>query len=218
MNVPCTFDFNVAATKYFEGLAGGEIPLLMLFSGNVFYASPGKSVAGRAYFVGPGSALQGAGEVWREMMAIYYPNTRLDQPASGCIRPHSIGTRLRMDTHVGTGSRTFASQRNTKTAGAIVNLERWRNRRRCPLRGIHAVSLSSLVGKKPAAVELRRSLPARLLRTTRAPNRRACRPNAYSDIPSTRLTVRVRFLQIVQRTIADELSQHSNEGLRAEQD
>src|SRR5579859_387217 len=40
MNVPCTFDFNVAATKYFDGLAGGDIPLLLLFSGTVFYASP----------------------------------------------------------------------------------------------------------------------------------------------------------------------------------
>src|SRR5580692_7268322 len=38
LQVPCTFDFNVAATKYFEGLADGEIPLNMLFSGTVFYA------------------------------------------------------------------------------------------------------------------------------------------------------------------------------------
>src|SRR5580700_1151536 len=27
LHVPCTFDFNIAATKYFEGLANGEIPL-----------------------------------------------------------------------------------------------------------------------------------------------------------------------------------------------
>src|SRR5271156_2998994 len=36
--VPCTFDFNVASTKYFEGLIDGEIPLLIMFSGTVFYA------------------------------------------------------------------------------------------------------------------------------------------------------------------------------------
>ena len=41
MNVPCTFDFNVAATKYFEGLDKREIPLLMLFSGTIFYGSLG---------------------------------------------------------------------------------------------------------------------------------------------------------------------------------
>ena len=40
MQVPCTFDFNVAATKYFAGLADGEIPLIMLFSGTVFYVPP----------------------------------------------------------------------------------------------------------------------------------------------------------------------------------
>src|SRR5277367_4195285 len=38
LQVPCTFDFNVAATKYFEGLTGGETPLCFLFSGTVFYA------------------------------------------------------------------------------------------------------------------------------------------------------------------------------------
>ena len=35
--VPCSFDFNVAATKYFYGLEGGEVPLAFLFSGTVFY-------------------------------------------------------------------------------------------------------------------------------------------------------------------------------------
>ena len=40
MQVPCSFDFNVASTKYFDGLADGDIPLLMLFSGTVFYATP----------------------------------------------------------------------------------------------------------------------------------------------------------------------------------
>jgi len=37
--VPCTFDFNVAATKYFYALQDGEVPLLFLFSGTVFYAA-----------------------------------------------------------------------------------------------------------------------------------------------------------------------------------
>src|ERR1700730_17285086 len=36
--VPCTFDFNVAATKYFHGLSEGNLPLTFLFSGTVFYA------------------------------------------------------------------------------------------------------------------------------------------------------------------------------------
>lgn len=73
--VPCTFDFNVAATKYFAGLGEGDIPLILQFSGTIFY-------------VGSGGALQVAQvpwnrearyrlpiKVWQEMMDIYYPNS-----------------------------------------------------------------------------------------------------------------------------------------------
>ncbi len=73
--IPCTFDFNVAATKYFEGLACGEIPLCFLFSGTVFYAD-----AEDVLQVAPISWEQEARyklpvDVWREMMDSYYPNT-----------------------------------------------------------------------------------------------------------------------------------------------
>lgn len=72
--VPCTFDFNVAATKYFHGLADGEVPLCFQFSGTIFYAH------------GHGEHLQVAPipwskearfslpvKVWQEMMESYYP-------------------------------------------------------------------------------------------------------------------------------------------------
>ena len=35
--VPCTYDFEVAGTKYFDALEDGEIPLTFLFSGTIFY-------------------------------------------------------------------------------------------------------------------------------------------------------------------------------------
>ncbi|MGB7264144.1 MAG: DUF6084 family protein [Terracidiphilus sp.] len=75
LQVPCTFDFNVAATKYFEGLSDGEIPLLMLFSGTVFYAPADSPLQ-----VAPISWEQEARfklplKLWREMMDIYYPNS-----------------------------------------------------------------------------------------------------------------------------------------------
>jgi hypothetical protein len=74
LRVPCTFDFNVAATKYFAGLAGGEVPLNMMFSGTVFYAEPNGSLQ-----VAPISWDQEAKfrlpvQVWRDMMDAYYPN------------------------------------------------------------------------------------------------------------------------------------------------
>jgi hypothetical protein len=37
LSVPCTFDFNVAATKYFYGIESGDVPLMFLFNGAVFY-------------------------------------------------------------------------------------------------------------------------------------------------------------------------------------
>lgn len=75
LNVPCTFDFNVATTKYFDGLTSGEIPLHFLFSGTVFYAD-----AEGVLQVAPISWEQEAKYklpvlVWREMMDSYYPNT-----------------------------------------------------------------------------------------------------------------------------------------------
>jgi Family of unknown function (DUF6084) len=75
LHVPCTFDFNVAATKYFAGLTEGDIPLNILFSGTVFYAPPDCGLQ-----VAPISWEQEANfklpvRVWREMMDFYYPNS-----------------------------------------------------------------------------------------------------------------------------------------------
>jgi hypothetical protein len=37
--VPCTYDLDVAATRYFDALADGDVPLEFLFSGTVFYSA-----------------------------------------------------------------------------------------------------------------------------------------------------------------------------------
>lgn len=39
--LPCTYDVTLAVTKYVSGLEGGSIPLLLLFSGAVFYTADG---------------------------------------------------------------------------------------------------------------------------------------------------------------------------------
>ncbi len=75
LQTPCSFDFNVAATKYFHGLDEGAVPVTFLFSGVVYYQ-------------GEGSVLQVAPipwdkearfllpvRVWRDMMNSYYPNS-----------------------------------------------------------------------------------------------------------------------------------------------
>jgi len=38
--VACTYDFEVAAAKYLRALDEGDVPLLFMFSGTIFAASP----------------------------------------------------------------------------------------------------------------------------------------------------------------------------------
>jgi hypothetical protein len=75
MQVPCTFDFNVAATKYFAGLSEGEIPLNMLFSGTVFYASQDSPLQVAPISWEKEARFKLQVKLWREMMENYYPNS-----------------------------------------------------------------------------------------------------------------------------------------------
>ena len=73
--VPCTFDFNVAATRYFHALEAGEVPLSFLFSGTVF-----QEVEGVGLQVAPvpwdrEATFRLPVRVWQAMMEHYYPNS-----------------------------------------------------------------------------------------------------------------------------------------------
>jgi hypothetical protein len=39
--VPCTYDLEIAAAKYFQALRDGEVPLEFLFSGTIFFSGDG---------------------------------------------------------------------------------------------------------------------------------------------------------------------------------
>ena len=71
---PCSFDFNVAATKYFYGLQQGAAPLCFHFSGQVMFenSSGGLDSATlapeQARYLLPLSA-------WRELMDHFYPSS-----------------------------------------------------------------------------------------------------------------------------------------------
>jgi hypothetical protein len=73
--VPCSYDFNIAATKYFYGLEDGEAPLALLFSGTVFY----RDRDGRLQIVQIGHDKEASYrlpvQTWRAMMDHYYPDT-----------------------------------------------------------------------------------------------------------------------------------------------
>jgi len=73
--VTCTFDFNVAATKYFAGLENGEVPLCLMFSGTVFYES-GQGLLQVSQIPWDRDVnYRLPVKVWREMIDMYYPNT-----------------------------------------------------------------------------------------------------------------------------------------------
>jgi hypothetical protein len=72
--VPCSYDFALAATKYFDALEEGDLPVCFLFSGSLFYEGPGERLQvapipwdREAYFRLPAAT-------WRSLMDLYYPN------------------------------------------------------------------------------------------------------------------------------------------------
>ncbi|MEU6014861.1 DUF6084 family protein [Streptomyces sp. NPDC047515] len=69
--VPCTYDLDIAATRYLNALTEGEVPLLMLFSGTAFTGSGGFRVEPvpwdlEAPFRMPVTA-------WQEMVEQHFP-------------------------------------------------------------------------------------------------------------------------------------------------
>ncbi len=73
--VACTFDFNVAATKYFAGLEDGEVPLCLLFSGTIFYAATDGALQVSPISWEKEAKFMLPVRVWQEMMNFYYPNS-----------------------------------------------------------------------------------------------------------------------------------------------
>jgi hypothetical protein len=76
VQVPCTFDFNVAATKYFHGLEDGEIPLCFLFSGTVFYDAGNGAPQVAPISWSKETRFRLPVETWRSLMDTHYPNVR----------------------------------------------------------------------------------------------------------------------------------------------
>jgi hypothetical protein len=81
LEVPCTYDMEVAAGKYFHALDDGVVPMVLLFSGTVFAKGE------KGFWVHPIPWRQQATyrmpmSVWRDMMDSYFPHEawiRLDR-------------------------------------------------------------------------------------------------------------------------------------------
>ncbi|CAA9403412.1 MAG: Uncharacterized protein MSMEG_2716 [uncultured Rubrobacteraceae bacterium] len=75
MPVTCTYDLEVAATKYFHALEDGEVPLEFLFSGSVFYAGEGGGLQVDRISWEKEAEFRLPVRLWREMMGHYFPNS-----------------------------------------------------------------------------------------------------------------------------------------------
>lgn len=97
--VPCTFDFNVGATKYFHGLKSGDLPLNFLFSGTVFYRNDAGIVQVSPISWSQESRFRLPLAVWREVIDLFYPNT-----AWMCVRRDIFDRLYRLKVADGTPS------------------------------------------------------------------------------------------------------------------
>jgi uncharacterized protein DUF6084 len=73
--IACTYDFEVVATKYFNALGDGEVPLLFLFSGTVFYEDAEENLQACQISWAKEASYRFPIALWQEMMACYYPNS-----------------------------------------------------------------------------------------------------------------------------------------------
>jgi hypothetical protein len=71
--VPCTYDLEVAAAKYFYAVADGEVPLTFHFNGNVFFPGPDGRLQVMPISWSTSSQYRMPIEAWRAMIAEHYP-------------------------------------------------------------------------------------------------------------------------------------------------
>lgn len=72
--VPCTYDFDVVASKYLNAIGDGDIPILALFSGTVFrHGDAGFEVAQVPWECESRYMLPAS--VWRDVMNAHFPNS-----------------------------------------------------------------------------------------------------------------------------------------------
>lgn len=73
--VPCSFDLNVASAKYFHALEGGDIPLLFLFSGTVFFPGQAGGLQVQQIPWDRECSYRMPLRLWKEIMELHFPNT-----------------------------------------------------------------------------------------------------------------------------------------------
>jgi hypothetical protein len=92
--VACSYDLEVAASRYFDALDDGEVPLEFLFSGTVFYGTPLQ--AARISWESE-AAFRMPVALWRETLDRYFNGTawlRLPKPSLDRLAAHKSRNAL----------------------------------------------------------------------------------------------------------------------------
>ena len=72
--IQLSYDLEIGSTRYFAGLDGGEVPLLLLFSGTVFGAADGKLMVQQVPW-SKEAQYRLPLITWREAIDAHFPNT-----------------------------------------------------------------------------------------------------------------------------------------------
>ena len=73
LDVPCTYDFDVTASKYLAALQDGEVALELLFSGTVFHADDAGRLSVSRISWDREAAYRMPVAVWRQAMDYHFP-------------------------------------------------------------------------------------------------------------------------------------------------
>ena len=73
--LPCSYDLEVAASRFFDSLRGGEVPLELLFSGSVFYEGPGGALQTARLPWTQEAEFRLPVALWKETMERYFRGT-----------------------------------------------------------------------------------------------------------------------------------------------
>jgi hypothetical protein len=74
LQVPCTYDLEVASARYLQGLDDGTIPLLLLFSGTVFIAQ-GESYSVQLIPWSSEASYRMPVRVWQDIVSEHFPGS-----------------------------------------------------------------------------------------------------------------------------------------------
>jgi hypothetical protein len=95
--VACTYDFEVASAKYFHGLRGGEVPMLLLFSGTAFRRTADGRFEVQQVPWSLESRYRVPVTVWRELMDRFFPGSgwiRLRADTLDALQRYKAGRAL----------------------------------------------------------------------------------------------------------------------------